>query len=141
MKYICTAVDFNTRYLVMAPLHDGTSSQIAKFLVERIYFVFGAPHTIITDRGTAFCSELIHEINSLRGKKHNRTTAFNPLANGACERPHATIMDGIASYCNGQPKELDKFIPHIQFALNTEKRSIRRKPAFFNAYIFGQATY
>lgn len=118
-RFIITVTDLTTRYLECSALRDGKADEISKFLVERIFLRHGVPHHIITDLGCAFTGELMQELNKFMGITHNRTTSFHPQSNGACERPHSTIMDAISFYVSQGKDDWDAFIPHIQFAINS----------------------
>jgi len=119
MKYIITATDHATRYLECKALRNGPSEEIAKFLVENIILRHGVPHNILSDLGAAFTSDLLAEISKFMGIKQIHTTAYNPKANGACERVHDTIVNAISCYVSSGKNDWDKFLKHIQFAINS----------------------
>lgn len=54
---------------------------------------FGAPCTVITDRGAKFESHLWQALMEFLGATHNHTTSYHPQANGMVERFHRQLKD------------------------------------------------
>ncbi|OXA39906.1 Gypsy retrotransposon integrase-like protein 1 [Folsomia candida] len=58
-QYICTAVDYLTRFVVM---RIADSETLARFLINHIYFIHGAPSVIICDNASINRSKLIEAL-------------------------------------------------------------------------------
>lgn len=77
-KYVLTIQDQLTKFSLAAPLANITSVDIARVLISHLISKFGAPHSILTDRGTNFLSTLIKTIARKFRIKQYKTTAFCP---------------------------------------------------------------
>ena len=86
-------------------------------------FQFGAPKTILTDRGTEFVNETIKKFNESCGIEHCLTAAYNPRCNGKSERNGQTVMSSLRKHCEAYQEQWDKWIPYIEFAYNTRVHS------------------
>ena len=57
---------------------DQTAATIARLLVEEIVSRHGVPSEILSDRGRAFLSRLMQEVETLLGFRKVNTTAYHP---------------------------------------------------------------
>jgi len=89
-RYCLTAVDHFTRWPEAIPLQDITAETVAHALLSGWITHYGCPHTITTDQGRQFESQLFHSLAKMCGIHLSRTTAFHPAANGLVERMHRT---------------------------------------------------
>lgn len=101
-RYCLTAVDRFTRWPEAYPLADITAETCAAAFVSGWVARFGCPHTITTDRGQQFQSQLFHGIMKLIGAKHSPTTAYHPQSNGMVERMHRQLKTAITCHNNPQ---------------------------------------
>jgi len=62
--YILTAIDTYTSFLVAVPLRNKMAVTDADALAEKILLLFGCFRTIVSDRRTEFCNELLAEVLS-----------------------------------------------------------------------------
>jgi len=80
-RYIRTACDSFTRFVIATPLHNKTALSVAGALVHEVVLKFRIPHCILTDLGTEFQNELWQEMCQLLGISRLRTTAYCPSTN------------------------------------------------------------
>ncbi|GFS62543.1 retrovirus-related Pol polyprotein from transposon 412 [Nephila pilipes] len=59
---------------------------------------FGCPVTIITDQGTNFQSNLLHELTRMLGRNKVRSAAYHPQANGIIERLHRYLKSALKAH-------------------------------------------
>ena len=87
-RYILTACDSFTRFVVAVPLRNKTAVSAAQALVREVFLKLGTPFQILTDLGGEFLNELWKEMCKLLGITRLRTTAYCPSTNGKVERWH-----------------------------------------------------
>ncbi|UYV73410.1 hypothetical protein LAZ67_10003088 [Cordylochernes scorpioides] len=73
---------------------------VARALYENWIVRFGAPHTVISDQGKQFTSQLFKDLTTLCGIKLRHSTAYHPQCNGKIERLHRTIKTAIRAHNN-----------------------------------------
>lgn len=89
--YILTMVDRTTRWPEAVPLSSTTSAEVARAFLQSWVSRFGVPLDLTSDRGPQFTSELWSSVAGSLGVAVHRTTAYNPKANGLCERFHRSL--------------------------------------------------
>lgn len=118
-RWIIIATDYLTRYAESKALPSGTTAEIAAFFIQSIVLRHGAPKVLITDRGSAFRSQLTQDILRLSNTTHRQTTAYHPQTNGLTERLNKTITDMISMYVDVEHRTWDEVLPFVTFAYNT----------------------
>ncbi|MCP4492139.1 MAG: transposase family protein, partial [Gammaproteobacteria bacterium] len=61
---------------------------IAKTLVNNFFWAFGLPRELLTDRGSAFISDLFQQLEACYEIKHLFTTRCHPQMEGLLDRAH-----------------------------------------------------
>lgn len=133
-RWVIVCTDYLTRFTVTKATPTGEAIEIAKFLVEEIILKHGAPREIISDRGRAFMSNLISEINALCRTAHLLTTAYHPQTNGLTERFNKTLADMLSMYVSVEQKNWDSILPFVTFAYNSAKQETTGFSPFFLLY-------
>ena len=90
-RYLLTLIDFTTGFPEAVILKEIDSISVAEALIQ-IFARVGIPKEILSDRGTQFTSQLMKELHRLLGVKPLFTTPYHAMANGRCERLHATPL-------------------------------------------------
>jgi len=76
-RYIMTACDSFTRFVIATPLHNKAALIVARALVYEVVLNVGIPQCILTDLGTEFQNELWQEMCQLLGiSRRPRRTAL-----------------------------------------------------------------
>lgn len=112
-----------TKYLVAVPLKNQDTESIAKAFVENIILKFGCPLEILTDNGSAFCSELLKKLCKFLQIKKIHTTAYHPQSNGSLERSHRVLKEYLRNYISPNLNDWDKYLPFAVFAYNSTPNS------------------
>ncbi|UYV70228.1 hypothetical protein LAZ67_7002244 [Cordylochernes scorpioides] len=96
--YCLTCIDRYTSWKEVVPLPDMKSETVARAFYENWIVRFGAPHTVISDQGKQFTSQLFKDLTTLCGIKLRHSTAYHPQCNGKIERLHRTIKTAIRAH-------------------------------------------
>nr|GEX10958.1 reverse transcriptase domain-containing protein [Tanacetum cinerariifolium] len=80
-KYILVAVDYFLKWVESKALAANDARVVVKFL-KYLFFWFGTPKAIISDRGTHFCNDQFAKVMSKYGVTHRLSTAHHPQTSG-----------------------------------------------------------
>ena len=127
-RYLLTCVDRTTRWGTAIPMPDSTSECTAAHFLSGWVAHYGAPVTIITDRGVQFESQAWGELLAFLGTARQRTTAYHPQSNGMVERFHRRLKEALRTLPH--PTSWVDALPIILLTLRaTEKEDIQHTPA------------
>ena len=93
-RYLLTIVDEYSRFPFAFPCTDMLATTVKKCLIE-IFFIFGEPGFVHSDRGRSFISDLLKSFLLQNGIGSSHSSAYNPRGNGQCERYNGTIWQTI----------------------------------------------
>jgi len=127
-------MDFLTKWPEVFAVPDQTAATIAKLLVEEIVSRHGVPSEILSDRGRAFMSGLMKEVESLLGFHKVNTTAYHPQSDGLVERFNRTLIAMLAKSSKEGGKDWDQHLPYILFAYRVSQQDSTRESPFFLLY-------
>ena len=80
----------------------------------------GVLDEMLTDCGTQFTSEIMKEVARLLSLQQLTTSAFHAQCNGLVERSHATFKQMLQRMCADCPKDWDRHLPALLFAVREE---------------------
>ena len=80
--HVLDAVCYTTKFHVTKAVPDTSAKTVALFLYE-LMIRFGEPNSIISERGSAFMSQVLQEYISHQSIAHFPTTPYQPQGNGA----------------------------------------------------------
>nr|GEW76248.1 DNA-directed DNA polymerase [Tanacetum cinerariifolium] len=83
-KYILVAVDYLSKWVEAKALPTNDARVIVKIL-KSLFFWFGTPKAIISDRGTHFCNDQFSRVMSKYEVTHRLSTAYHPQTSGQVE--------------------------------------------------------
>nr|GEW02215.1 reverse transcriptase domain-containing protein [Tanacetum cinerariifolium] len=83
-KYILVAVDYLSKWVEAKALPTNNARVVVKFL-KSLFFRFGTPKAITSDRGTHFCNDQFSRVMSKYGVTHRLSTAYHPQTSGQVE--------------------------------------------------------
>ena len=72
---------------------------------------------MFTACGSQFTAEVMKEVSSLLSLQQLTTTPYHPMCNGLVERFHATLKRMLRRMCAELPKDWDKYLPELLFAV------------------------
>ena len=115
-RYILTMIDYATRYPEAVALPRIETERVAEALVEMFSRV-GIPDEMLTDCGSKFTAEVMKEVSRLLSLQQLTTTPYHPMCNGLVEPFHATMKQMLRRMCAERPKDWDKYLPALLFAI------------------------
>ena len=114
-RYVLLIVESLSRNPEIIPLKTQEASEVAKALWESTICRYGAPVSLVSDRGKNFTSRLVASLCKLLNVARVHTSAYHPQTNSACERYNAEILKCLRSYCEKQEDWVD-YLPSIAAA-------------------------
>ncbi|MCP4489918.1 MAG: transposase family protein, partial [Gammaproteobacteria bacterium] len=94
--YVLVLQDYLTKFLFAYPIPRETAQVIGRMLVDKFFWAFGLPRELLTDRGSAFISELFRQLEECYGIKHLFTTSCHPQTDGLVERANCSLINSMA---------------------------------------------
>ena len=114
-RWMLVMIDNLSRWIHITPLRSLKAETIADALTE-IWSYTGIPRVIRSDNMPSFRFELMEVVR----KKFGRGQILAPFhyeSHGRIERAQATIENILRKFARDHPKQSDKLIPYIHFAL------------------------
>ena len=118
-RYIISATDILSKFVVTKAVKDCTAQTTARFIKEDIISKFGTPRCILTDNGTHFTAALMTELFKILGITHLYATPYHPQTNGQIERYNSTMDAKIAILSNERKTNWDDQLPLVTFNYNS----------------------
>lgn len=87
-------------YTKWVEVYDMNANSNSNAVIERLHDYiarFGLPKTIVSDNGTAFCSQQFLNFCTSNGMTHLTTPAYHPASNGQAESSVKIVKKGIKS--------------------------------------------
>lgn len=130
-RYVLVVMDYFTKYLNLYALPDQRATTVAKCLFEDYISQHGVPHSLHTDQGRQFDSDLVKELCSQLGIYKTRTSPYHAMSDGMVERGNRTIKDQLAKYLYTRGGEWDEHLRQVELAYNTRIHSSTKHTPFF----------
>ena len=92
-RYIVTMMDVYSRYLIATPVRNHKASTVSRCLYESVVAYFGAPRSILSDRGAEFTGMIWESLTQILGAKIKLTSPYYPQGNSVIERSHRTLSN------------------------------------------------
>lgn len=108
-----------TRWAEAFCVQEDTAETIAHLLRDEIVFHWGAPRSLLSDRGEQYLSSIVVALCKLLNITKVATAAYTPTTNGRNERSHRPLNDGLAKMCNFESNDWDEFVPAVMHGYRT----------------------
>ena len=112
-RYVLLIGDHFTKWYEANPLPDQTSTTTSHALLERCICRFGCPHSVHTDRGTKFESQLFVNLLKKLEIAKTRTTAVHPQSNSFIERMNRTLLNMLAKCIDEDETNWSVKLPYV----------------------------
>ncbi|BFZ00191.1 hypothetical protein BsWGS_03230 [Bradybaena similaris] len=123
--------DIFSKFTVAIPTKDQKASTVAKCLLERWIYYFGAPLKLHSDQGKNFESQLIQELCKMYGIHKTRTSPFNPAANGVTERMNRTIQNMLRTLDDREKENWSEHINELIMVYNSTPHAVTGFSPYF----------
>ena len=120
---IIRAIDVFSRYAFAYPVSNPTAVNPAKVIIHIMTRHAYLPTLIITDKGSVFVSQVIHEVAEILGIKLKHATTKHAQTIGVLERAHATIKTSLKMASGEYRKQWHKYLPIAILIYNTTNHS------------------
>ncbi|KAE8969722.1 hypothetical protein PR001_g27418 [Phytophthora rubi] len=122
-RYVIAAVEYTTRYAVATAVSEHTAKAIARFLMDKVVFVYGPMREIMMDGAMEFGSKATAELLELMQVKQSTPVPYRPKLLGLVERFHRTWKDIVSLYVDEGQDDWDDFLPSALYAYNSSRHS------------------
>ena len=114
----------------MVPIPNKTTQVIHAYL-KHICAQFGGSRYILTDRGSEFTSQMMHQLASELGFTKVFTSPYTPTDNSIIERAHQFLKCSISKIINEKQVEWDTVCHIATMAFNVFQSRIDQNSPFF----------
>ena len=115
---ILVITDHFSRYAQAIPTRNQTAKTTARVLFDHFVVHYGFPARIHSDQGQNFESNLIKELCKVAGIDKSRTTPYQPMGNGQCERFNQTLLQMMGTLEDYQKSDWKAHVPTLVHAYN-----------------------
>jgi transposase InsO family protein len=115
---ILTVVDDFTRWVWFIPCRSQTAEDAAKAIYKHVIMNHACVRRILSDRGSAFESDMFQHLLKRLGIKKVRTTSYHPQTNANAERLHRHYPKALAMLSKTL-KDWPKYVDEVAFAYRT----------------------
>ena len=120
---IITAIDVFSRYAFAYPVSNPTAVNTAKVIIDIMTRHTCLPKLNITDKGSVFVSQVIHEVAEILGINLKHATTKHAQTVGVLERAHATIKTSLKMASGEYRKRWRNNLPIAILNYNTTYQS------------------
>ena len=129
--YILSFLDHFTKYMKLYAVSNQTAESTAEKFLDFVS-IFGLPEKLLTDRGTAFTSDLFKILCKRLGVSKLFTTPLHPATNGQSEVINKGIKKSLSIFAQNTPN-WDNYVNYYAMIYNSSIHSAtKEKPSFLH---------
>ncbi|QSZ33873.1 hypothetical protein DSL72_005446 [Monilinia vaccinii-corymbosi] len=114
---VLVIVDRLTKQAISTPCHKEVDSrEQAKLYLYHVYRYYGAPRTIVSDRGPQFISDFWQEFNRLLGTDIKLSTAHHPQTDGQTEIYNQYLQQRLRPFVSYYQDDWSEFLSMMDYA-------------------------
>jgi transposase InsO family protein len=133
-RYVLVVVDHFTQFVIAIPTQTQSAPVAARALVEEVFCRYGIPKRILSDRGTAFRSEMLRQIHATLHVKQLFTSSHHPQCNGKVERLNSTLKEIIYALHEEFKGQWIQSLQFATFAYNTSVSEVTLHTPYYLLY-------
>ena len=119
-RYIVTIMDVYSRYLIASPVRNHRASTVSRCLYESVVAYFGAPRSILSDRGAEFTGMVWESLTQMLGAKIKLTSPYYPQGNSVIERSHRTLSNMLRTMLlEKRGRDWSSLLPSVMLYMNS----------------------
>ena len=118
-QYCLVIIDSFSKWCGSFPLITQEATEIASVLYNEIFTRFGAPHTIVSDRGRNFMSKLVKALCEMFAITRHYTSSYHPQTNATVERVNSTLSQTLRAYINKDQSNWPSLLPSVMMAFRS----------------------
>ena len=112
-KYSLLIIDSFSKFPEAFPTFTQEAMEVAKILYNGIFCQYGAPRSILTDKGQCFMSKLVKEICKIFQITKINTCSYNPQGNATAERFNSVMNQTLRIYCHEDQARWAELLPSL----------------------------
>lgn len=120
-RYILLVTCCFSKYSIIIPLKEASSSKMIPLLKEKVFLVHGVPRVFLTDNGKIFVSKEMRKFLEEHHIPHIFNTPYYTPQVNPVERYNRTLSTMLRAYVEKNHKLWDSCLPELQYALNSAK--------------------
>ena len=133
-SYVLMIIDHFTHFAIAVPTKNCTSETVVTVLLDEVFYRYGTPIRMLSDRGSAFTSKMCKEINEQLRIKQLFTSAYHPQANGMVERLNSTVKNVLYALQTTYGKQWVQILQAAMFAYNSSTSEVTGHSPFYLLY-------
>lgn len=118
-QYILLIIDSFSKWSEAFPLCSQNAKEIASVLYHEFICRYGAPRSMLSDRGKNFMSKLVAALCELFDIKRYFTSSYHPQTNSTVERANSTLAKVLSSYVDDHQTNWASLIPSVMMAFRS----------------------
>ncbi|KAE9083211.1 hypothetical protein PF007_g21991 [Phytophthora fragariae] len=122
-RYVVAAVDYATRYAVVAAVPSHRAPDIANFIVEKLVMVYGPMRELVMDGAPELNGAVVEALVNALQAKQLTPVPYRPALLGLVERFHRTWKDMVALFVSEAQSDWDRWLPCVAYACNGARHS------------------
>ncbi len=132
-KYILVGIEALSRYPIAIPMKTQEAEEVAQIIYRDLISTFGAPTTLLTDRGSNFTSKLVTALCKLFHISRALTSSYHPQTNSVSELFNKNLLQTFRLYCTNQSDWIH-YIPSVLMAYRSAPVKSTGMSPFFVLY-------
>ncbi|KZZ87131.1 Ribonuclease H-like protein [Ascosphaera apis ARSEF 7405] len=129
-QHVLVVVDRLTKDRIFEPLMFKSAEEIVKCLHRRVYCVHGFPNSIISDRGSAFTSELNTRYAAIYNIRLLFASPHHPQTDGQSEAVVKSLKTYLREFVRAQQSDWADYLPDAEFVSQPQSASLVEGPAY-----------
>ena len=122
--YILLAVDYVSKWVEAIAYPRNDASTVVGFIKRNILSRFGAPRTIISDKGSNFANKVFAKLMRRYEIRHVMRLAYHPQSNGQAEISNMEIKKILEKTVNSSRKDLSLKLDYALWAYITTYKTL-----------------